>query len=127
MRGEVDLERMTQIEAKLLSSLMHTYYLQDEKYHLVQTFNKRPQDFSFDALVKDLQLLKSKRDADDEEAVYMEWKEDELDRREQYDTEVALGRREQHSNATPWSPPLDKDGNPIANTAKAKLKELWKM
>jgi hypothetical protein len=127
MRGDVDLEKMTQIEAKLVSSLLHTYYLVDEKYHLVQTFNKRPQDFSFDALLKDLQLLQANRSKDDDEAEYMEWKEDEVDRREQYDREVDAGKRPQHGNATPWNPDRDAEGNPIANTSKARLKELWKM
>ena len=127
MRGDVDLEKMTQIEAKLVSSLLHTYYLIDDKYHLVQTFNQRPQDFSFDALLKDLQLLEANRSKDDDKAEYMDWKEDELDRREQYDREVEMGNRPQHSGATPWNPKLDESGKPIANTSKARLKELWKM
>ena len=127
MRGDVDLEKMTQIEAKLVSSLLHTYYLIDDKYHLVQTFNQRPQDFSFDALLKDLQLLEANRSKDDDKAEYMDWKEDELDRREQYDREVEMGNRPQHSGATPWNPKLDEKGKPIANTSKARLKELWKM
>eukprot|EP00656_Telonema_subtile_P005779 TRINITY_DN1263_c0_g1_i7.p1 TRINITY_DN1263_c0_g1~~TRINITY_DN1263_c0_g1_i7.p1 ORF type:complete len:204 (+),score=27.81 TRINITY_DN1263_c0_g1_i7:166-777(+) len=45
MRGDVDLTKMTQIEAKLVSSLMHTYYLQQEKYvKFVHRFNKQPRE-----------------------------------------------------------------------------------
>jgi len=131
MRGDIDTEKMSQVEAKLVSALVNTYYLQDEKYLWVNTFNHRPNDFSFDGLVKDLQTFKAKRDGDDEKAVnrtqsimntcaccafdlhvcwkaeYSEWREDELDRREQYDREVEMGNRPQHGGATPWNPPLN--------------------
>merc|ERR1712072_1617984 len=92
MRGDVELRdgdmKLTQIEAKVVSSLMHTYYLQDDKYRQVQLFNHHPKDFNFDMLLGDLKLMKQKRDADDDKAERTEWVEDELDRRTRYDTNV---------------------------------------
>ena len=43
MRGDVDLQKMTQLEAKLVSTLMHTYYLQNDKFaQFVHRFNHAP-------------------------------------------------------------------------------------
>eukprot|EP00658_Telonema_sp_P-2_P012999 TRINITY_DN14939_c0_g1_i2.p1 TRINITY_DN14939_c0_g1~~TRINITY_DN14939_c0_g1_i2.p1 ORF type:complete len:131 (+),score=34.27 TRINITY_DN14939_c0_g1_i2:269-661(+) len=78
MRGDVDLGKMTQIEAKLVSSLMHTYYLQQDKFEkYVHRFNKQPRDFNFDALLGDLSLIQQKRQEEDEkvEKVDESWTE----------------------------------------------------
>jgi len=126
MRGEIDLTKMSQVEGKMISSFMYAYYLQDDKYRLVNQFNHTPRDFNFDMLVGDLQTMKQKRDADDVEAEHWEWKEDELERRTKYDAMVKHGFKEQNSGATPWSPPVDEKGE-VTDTTRAKLKDLWKM
>ena len=45
------------VQAKLVSTLMHNYYLQEEKFRkFVYRFNKEPRDFNFDLLLQDLSL-----------------------------------------------------------------------
>jgi hypothetical protein len=124
MRGDVELSKLTQVEAKVVSSLMHTYYLQNDKYHMVSLFNKQPKEFNFEMRVADLKLMKAKRDKDDEVAERTEWVEDEYDRRKRYDAQAATGNREVGS--TPWNPEIGEDGKLKEKTTRQKYSELWK-
>lgn len=124
MRGDVDLAKLTQVEAKVVSSFMHTFYLHDEKYKLVHQFNKHPREFNFDALVADLQIMKKKRDKDDEVAERDEWLNDEIHRKDMYDKAAAEYDK---GDSMPWNPPLGPDGEPVDKKLRDKYRELWKM
>lgn len=112
MRGDVDLAKMTQLEAKLVSSLMHAYYLQDDKFEkYVYRFNKNPRDFNFEQLLGDLSLIQKKRQADDDEIVEAEeaWserrKKDHRDKnRNPHDPLAAVAKLEEANTAISANP-----------------------
>uniref|UniRef100_A0A6B2LNH8 Uncharacterized protein n=1 Tax=Arcella intermedia TaxID=1963864 RepID=A0A6B2LNH8_9EUKA len=54
MRGEVDDSKLSLQEAGILVSLYELYYLKDDYYSLVETFNVHPEKFNFEDLLRGL-------------------------------------------------------------------------
>jgi len=56
MMGEVDTHKITTQQAAILASLYQIYYLKEDNYQLVKTFNDNPTQFDYSQLLKGLQL-----------------------------------------------------------------------
>jgi ATP synthase F1 complex assembly factor 1 len=54
VRGEVDLARLSTTDAQYLVNQLQIYYLADNKYQLVKTFNHDPARFDYNSLINDL-------------------------------------------------------------------------
>jgi len=52
LKGDVDTKVMTTQEAQVLINIMQVFLLDDAKYKLLDTFNRRPQLFNFDEVVR---------------------------------------------------------------------------
>jgi len=55
MKGDVDLKSMTTPEAQTLLNMAQAFYLHDEKYPLVVSFNRTPERFDFTHVIKKIE------------------------------------------------------------------------
>eukprot|EP00029_Vermamoeba_vermiformis_P008960 TRINITY_DN4325_c0_g1_i1.p1 TRINITY_DN4325_c0_g1~~TRINITY_DN4325_c0_g1_i1.p1 ORF type:complete len:275 (+),score=66.78 TRINITY_DN4325_c0_g1_i1:88-912(+) len=56
MRGELDPERVTLLEAQLLANQLQLHYLDPPRLKHVETFNKRPNEFDYNVLLDQISV-----------------------------------------------------------------------